>query len=102
MLDLIIDAAMAGALHEDALRMHPIPAWVITRDQVDYPGELVARYRLARSHPEHATAKTEVRSAISPRVIVPELGVAITTAAFFEKRQLSLLVRVVSSESSSA
>jgi hypothetical protein len=43
MLDLVIDAAMADSLHEDALRMHPIPAWVITRDQVDYPGDLVAR-----------------------------------------------------------
>jgi hypothetical protein len=30
MLDLVIDAAMADSLHEDALRMHPIPAWVIT------------------------------------------------------------------------
>jgi hypothetical protein len=43
MPDQITDAVMARALHADAVRVHPLAAWVILRDPVDYPGELVAR-----------------------------------------------------------
>jgi hypothetical protein len=43
MLDQIIDAVMARSIHADAVRAHPLAAWVIARDQIDYPGQLVAR-----------------------------------------------------------
>jgi hypothetical protein len=43
MPDQIIDAVMARALHADAVRVHPLSVWIILRDPVDYPGELVAR-----------------------------------------------------------
>ena len=41
--DQIIDAVMAGALQADAIRKYPLVAWIITRDEVVYPGEFVAR-----------------------------------------------------------
>ena len=31
--DQIIDAAMAGALQADAIRKHPLVAWIVTRDR---------------------------------------------------------------------
>jgi hypothetical protein len=43
MLDQIIDAVMARSIHADAVRAHPLAAWVIARDQIDYPGRMVAR-----------------------------------------------------------
>jgi len=43
MSDQIIDAMMAQSIHADAVRTHPLAAWVIVRDQIDYPGDLVAR-----------------------------------------------------------
>ena len=43
MQDQIIDAVMASSIHADAVRTHPLAAWVIVRDQIDYPGDLVAR-----------------------------------------------------------
>jgi hypothetical protein len=41
--DQIIDAAMAGALQSDAIRRHPLVAWIITREEATWPGEFVAR-----------------------------------------------------------
>ena len=41
--DQIIDAVMARALHADAIRTHPLVAWIVTRDEIAYPGEFVAR-----------------------------------------------------------
>jgi hypothetical protein len=35
--------ALAQSIQADAVRTHPLAAWVIVRDQVDYPGDLVAR-----------------------------------------------------------
>ena len=43
MPDQIIDAVMARSIHADAVRTHPLAAWVIVRDQIDYPSDLVAR-----------------------------------------------------------
>ena len=43
MQDQIIDAVMARSIHADAVRTHPLAAWVIVRDQIDYPRDLVAR-----------------------------------------------------------
>ena len=43
MPDQIIDAVMARGIHADAVRTHPLAAWVIVRDQIDYPAAWVAR-----------------------------------------------------------
>jgi hypothetical protein len=43
MPDQIIDAVMARSIQTDAVRTHPLAAWVIVRDQIDYPSDLVAR-----------------------------------------------------------
>jgi len=43
MSDQIIDAVMARSIQADAVRTHPLAAWVSVRDTVDYPGDLVAR-----------------------------------------------------------
>jgi hypothetical protein len=43
MPDQIIDAVMARSIQADAVRTHPLAAWVIVRDAIDYPGDLVAR-----------------------------------------------------------
>jgi hypothetical protein len=43
MQNQVIDAVMARCIHTDAVRTHPLAAWVIVRDQIDYPGDLVAR-----------------------------------------------------------
>jgi hypothetical protein len=37
MPDQIIDAVMARSIHIDAVRAYPLAAWVIARDQIDYP-----------------------------------------------------------------
>jgi hypothetical protein len=41
--DQIIEAVMARALQADAVRMHPLLAWIVMRNQPEYPGEFVAR-----------------------------------------------------------
>ena len=41
--DQIIDAEMAGALQADAIRKHPLVAWIVTRDELSHLGEFVAR-----------------------------------------------------------
>ena len=43
MPDQIIDAVMARSIHADAVRTHPLAAWLIVRDQIDYFRELVSR-----------------------------------------------------------
>ena len=41
--DQIVDAVMARALQADAIRTHPLVAWIVTRDEATWPGEFVAR-----------------------------------------------------------
>lgn len=43
MQDQIIDAVMAHGLHADAVRAHPLAAWVVMKDPPDYPDKFVAR-----------------------------------------------------------
>jgi hypothetical protein len=38
----ILDAMMGCSIHGDALRTQRLAAWVIMRDQIDYPGDLMA------------------------------------------------------------
>jgi hypothetical protein len=56
--DLIIDAAMAGALQADAIRKHPLVAWIIARDDVSYPGKFVARLMTSGPTPSVMRADT--------------------------------------------
>jgi hypothetical protein len=41
--DQIIDAVMARALQVDAIRTHPLMAWIVTRDEATWPDAFVAR-----------------------------------------------------------
>ena len=41
--DQIVDAVMARALQADAIRTHPLVAWIVTRDEAAWSGEFVAR-----------------------------------------------------------
>jgi hypothetical protein len=49
MIDQIIDAVMARAIHEDAARAHVLFAWIVQHDPPEYPDHYVAR--LATAHP---------------------------------------------------
>ena len=59
--DQIIDAVMARALQADAIRTHPLVAWVVTRDEVAYPGEFVARLMTTEPTPYVILADTLAR-----------------------------------------
>ena len=41
--DQIIDAVMALALQADAIRTHPLMAWIVMHDEATWPGAFVAR-----------------------------------------------------------
>jgi hypothetical protein len=41
--DQIIDAVMAQSIQVDAERTHPLLAWIVMRDEENYPGQFVAR-----------------------------------------------------------
>ena len=41
--DQIIDAVMALALQADAIRTHPLMAWIVMHDDATWPGAFVAR-----------------------------------------------------------
>ncbi len=58
MPDQIIDAVMACSIHADAVRTHPLAAWVIVRDQIDYPAALVACLVTAQLTPYVLLAET--------------------------------------------
>jgi len=58
--DQIIDAVMARALQADAIRTHPLVAWVVTRDEVACPGEFVARLMTTEPTPYVILADTLV------------------------------------------
>ena len=49
MSDQIIDAVMARSIQADAAKAHVLFAWIILKDQDDYPGRVIAR--LATMHP---------------------------------------------------
>jgi hypothetical protein len=68
MSDQIIDAVMAQGIHADAVRVHPLSVWIILRDTVDYPGELVARLVTDTLTPYVLRAGTlaEIRAQLPP------------------------------------
>ena len=43
MSDQIIDAETARVIHMEALQKWPLLAWVIIRDEADFPGKIVAQ-----------------------------------------------------------
>jgi hypothetical protein len=49
MPDQIIDAVMAHSIQADAAKAHVLFAWIILKDQTEYPGKVIAR--LATMHP---------------------------------------------------
>jgi hypothetical protein len=43
MSDQIIDPLMARSLHDDAVRAHPLVAWIVTESYSEQSGKLLAR-----------------------------------------------------------
>jgi hypothetical protein len=56
--DQVIDAAAAQGLHAYARRAHMEVAWVVMKEQVDYPDEFVARLVTDASTPYVLLADT--------------------------------------------
>ena len=44
MPDEIITPEMAATLHSEALLRRELPAWIVFRDEPDYPGNVIARF----------------------------------------------------------
>lgn len=42
--DEIISPEIAAMLHAGALERRELPAWIVFRDEPDYPGKVVARF----------------------------------------------------------
>jgi hypothetical protein len=42
--DEIITPEMAITLHAEALARRELPAWIVFRDEPDYPGKVIARF----------------------------------------------------------
>jgi len=43
MADHVITAEMAATLYAEALERRELPAWIVFRDEPDYPGKVIAR-----------------------------------------------------------
>jgi len=48
MSDQIIDAVMARSIQADAAKTHVLFAWIILKDQANYPGKFIARLATMR------------------------------------------------------
>lgn len=44
MPDEIITPEIAAALHAEAVQRRELPAWIVFRDEPDYPGKVIARF----------------------------------------------------------
>jgi hypothetical protein len=68
MSDQIIDAMMARSIQADAVKAHVLFAWIILKDQANYPGKFIAR--LVTMHPTLyvivANTLAEVQAVLPP------------------------------------
>ena len=74
MSDDILTPAMAVALHQRALERSDLAVWVITGNEPDYPGVLVARLITEAATPYVLTAATlpELRAMLPPGLVRSE------------------------------
>ena len=66
----IIDAPMALSLFRDAVRAHPLAAWIVSKDEPGFPDRLVARLVTDGPTPYMLVADTlaQLRAQIPPRL----------------------------------
>jgi hypothetical protein len=44
--DEIITPEMAATLHAEAIERRQLPAWIVFRDEPDFPGKVIARFAI--------------------------------------------------------
>jgi hypothetical protein len=66
--DEIITPEMAITLHAEALARRELPAWIVFRDEPDYPGKVIARFVIdtATTTVLVADTLTELRAMLPP------------------------------------
>lgn len=64
----IITPAMAATLHAEAVKRRELPAWIVFRDEPDYPGKVIARFAADTSATSVLVADTlaELRAMLPP------------------------------------
>jgi hypothetical protein len=74
MSDQVITAEMAATLHQRALDLGDMTVWVISEDEPDHPGVLVARLITEVATPYVLTAATlpELRGKLPPGLVRSE------------------------------
>lgn len=68
MADEIITPEMAAKLHAEATERRDLPAWIVFRDEPDYPGKVIARFAIdtPRTFVLVADTLTELRAMLPP------------------------------------
>ena len=74
MPDEIITPEMAATLHAEAMERRQLPAWIVFRDEPDYPGKVIARFAIDTPTTSVLVADTltELRAMLPPGLTVTE------------------------------
>ena len=74
MPDEIITPEMAATLHAEAMERRQLPAWIVFRDEPDYPGKVIARFAIDTQTTSVLVADTltELRAMLPPGLTVTE------------------------------
>jgi hypothetical protein len=72
--DEIITPEMAATLHAEAMERRQLPAWIVFRDEPDYPGKVIARFAIDTPTTSVLVADTltELRAMLPPGLTVTE------------------------------
>jgi hypothetical protein len=72
--DEIITPEMAVTLHSEAIGRREMPAWIVFRDEPDYPGKVIARFAIDTPTTSVLVADTltELRAMLPPGLTVTE------------------------------
>ena len=62
MTDRVITPEMAVTLHAQGIQRRELPAWIVFRDEPDYPGKVIARFAVDTP----TTPLTELRTMLPP------------------------------------
>jgi len=72
--DETITPETAATLHAEAIARRELPAWIVFRDEPDYPGKVIARFVIDTPTTSVLVADTltELRAMLPPRLTVTE------------------------------
>ncbi len=72
MADHIVTPEMAATLHAEAIERRELPAWIVFRDEPDYPGKVIARFVIDTPTTSVLVADTltELRAMLPPGLTV--------------------------------